>query len=77
MFYRVLKTTQQKQRCFQNPVEDLRWSFLRKKVKNFQPLTTFAKSSVLDVRLSSENTYEKSAPSLTQEKQALIYIDSI
>ena len=42
------------ERRIQNPVEHLRWSFFVKIVTGFQALTTFAKSSMLDVRLGSE-----------------------
>ena len=42
------------QRCIQNTVEHLRWSYLRKIVDSFLRLSIFAESSILAVRLGSE-----------------------
>ena len=72
-----LKYNSAKAEVFSEPSRTSKVQLFAKKVNNFQPSTTFAKSSVLDVRLSSEYTSEKSAPSSTQEIQASIYIDSI
>ena len=45
------------QRSIQNPIEYLRWSFCKKVVNGSNPLTTFVKGSILDVRLRSEYIY--------------------
>ena len=46
----------EQQKCIQNSVEHLRWSFLRRKC--FQLLTIFIKGSTLDIRLGFEYASE-------------------
>ena len=42
------------ERCNQNPIRHIRWSFSRKIVNGFQSLPIFTKNSILDVWQGSE-----------------------
>ena len=55
-------------RCIQNPVKHLQRKFLAKIVSDIQPLTIFAKNSILDVRLGYKYASEFTYPCKTFSK---------
>ena len=54
---------------YSEPSRNQRWVFFAEIVNGYQPLTIFAKSFILDVRLGSENTSLDAADCVSRENQ--------